>query len=151
MTERVAGDCSSGLLETTSNRVWSAAKANTHQLLQHTKKGGGEERERREGAQGLKRRFSSKTGPNVAGSNGCSRPRDRQNKHGGKAAFLSFHPSLPLFLDRFFSCCSLNAPGKRWHTTCRSGPRAAITQLKLIVQNSRKKRGKNKRVHWSNW
>lgn len=55
MTERVAGDCSSGLLETTSNRVWSAAKANTHQLLQHKKgkkKGGGEERKRREGARG---------------------------------------------------------------------------------------------------
>lgn len=34
MTERVARDCSSGLLETTSNRLWSAAKMNTHQLLQ---------------------------------------------------------------------------------------------------------------------
>lgn len=34
MTEREAGDCSSGLLETTSNRPWSAAKENTHQLLQ---------------------------------------------------------------------------------------------------------------------
>lgn len=44
MTERVAGDCSSGLLETTSNRVWSAAKANTHQLLQHKK---GKEKKRR--------------------------------------------------------------------------------------------------------
>lgn len=29
MTERVARDCSSGLLETTSNRLWSAAKTNT--------------------------------------------------------------------------------------------------------------------------
>lgn len=34
MTERVARECSSGLLETTSNRLWSAAKTNTHQLLQ---------------------------------------------------------------------------------------------------------------------
>lgn len=38
MTEREAGDCSSGLLETTSNRPWSAAKENTHQLLQKKKK-----------------------------------------------------------------------------------------------------------------
>lgn len=29
MTERAARDCSSGLLETTSNRPWSAAKMNT--------------------------------------------------------------------------------------------------------------------------
>lgn len=42
MTERVARDCSSGLLETTSNRPWNAAKTNTHQLLQ---KGGREKRE----------------------------------------------------------------------------------------------------------
>lgn len=41
MTERVARDCSSGLLETTSNRLWSAAKTNTHQLLQKKKKRGG--------------------------------------------------------------------------------------------------------------
>ena len=34
MTERVARDCSSGLLETTSNSLWSAANTNTHQLLQ---------------------------------------------------------------------------------------------------------------------
>lgn len=40
MTERVARDCSSGLLETTSNREWSCAKMNTHQLLQKKKKGG---------------------------------------------------------------------------------------------------------------
>lgn len=39
MTERVARDCSSGLLETTSNRLWSAAKMNTHQLLQKRKRG----------------------------------------------------------------------------------------------------------------
>lgn len=55
MTERVAGDCSSGLLETTSNRVWSAAKANTHQLLQHKKR-----RERRKeekgGSTGVKKK-----------------------------------------------------------------------------------------------
>lgn len=38
MTERAARDCSSGLLETTSNRPWSAAKENTHQLLQKKKK-----------------------------------------------------------------------------------------------------------------
>lgn len=38
MTEREARDCSSGLLETTSNRPWSAAKENTHQLLQKKKK-----------------------------------------------------------------------------------------------------------------
>lgn len=38
MTEREAGDCSSGLLETTSNRPWSAAKENTHQLLQKKEK-----------------------------------------------------------------------------------------------------------------
>lgn len=38
MTEREAGDCSSGLLETTSNRPWSAAKENTQQLLQKKKK-----------------------------------------------------------------------------------------------------------------
>lgn len=59
MTERVAGDCSSGLLETTSNRVWSAAKANTHQLLQHKKgkeKGGGEERKRKGGSTGVKKK-----------------------------------------------------------------------------------------------
>lgn len=47
MTERVAGDCSSGLLETTSNTVWSAAKANTHQLLQQGEKKGREGREHR--------------------------------------------------------------------------------------------------------
>lgn len=40
MTERVARDCSSGLLETTSNRLWSAAKTNIHQLLQKKKKEG---------------------------------------------------------------------------------------------------------------
>lgn len=39
MTERVARDCSSGLLETTSNREWSCAKMNTHQLLQKKKRG----------------------------------------------------------------------------------------------------------------
>lgn len=38
MTERVARDCSSGLLETTSNRLWSSAKMNTRQLLQKKKK-----------------------------------------------------------------------------------------------------------------
>lgn len=42
MTERVARDCSSGLLETTSNRLWSIAKTNT-QLLQ--KRRGGRERD----------------------------------------------------------------------------------------------------------
>lgn len=39
MTERVARECSSGLLETTSNRLWSAAKMNTHQLLQKWRRG----------------------------------------------------------------------------------------------------------------
>lgn len=39
MTERVARDCSSGLLETTSNRLWSTAKTNTHQLLQKKRRG----------------------------------------------------------------------------------------------------------------
>lgn len=43
MTERAAGDCSSGLLETTSNRLWSAAKENTHQLLQKKEEEEGEE------------------------------------------------------------------------------------------------------------
>lgn len=43
MTERVARDCSSGLLETTSNRLWSAAKTNIHQLLQKKKEGRGRE------------------------------------------------------------------------------------------------------------
>lgn len=43
MTERVVRDYSSGLLETTSNRPWSAAKTNTHQLLQRER---GKERER---------------------------------------------------------------------------------------------------------
>lgn len=38
MTERVARDCSSGLLETTSNRLWNVAKRNTHQLLQQEKR-----------------------------------------------------------------------------------------------------------------
>lgn len=38
MTERAARDCTSGLLETTSNRPWSAAKENTHQLLQQKKR-----------------------------------------------------------------------------------------------------------------
>lgn len=33
MTKRVAWDCRSGLLETTSNRPWRRAKMNTHQLL----------------------------------------------------------------------------------------------------------------------
>lgn len=33
MTKRVARDCRSGLLETTSNRLWRTAKTNTHQLL----------------------------------------------------------------------------------------------------------------------
>lgn len=58
MTERVARDCSSGLLETTSNRLWSAAKTNIHQLLQ--KKGGERAREARggEGANGKKKRGS---------------------------------------------------------------------------------------------
>lgn len=56
MTERVARDCSSGLLETTSNRLWSAAKTNTHQLLQKKKVGREEERGggRRGGANGKK-------------------------------------------------------------------------------------------------
>lgn len=49
MTERVARDCSSGLLETTSNRLWSAAKTNTHQLLQ---KGGQRRKEERRGGDG---------------------------------------------------------------------------------------------------
>lgn len=98
MTERVAGDCSSGLLETTSNRVWSAAKTNTHQLLQQ-KKGGGEERKRREGAQGLKRRFSSKTELNIAGSNDCSRPlTDRANR---QLFFLFFSFLFHLSLHPF--------------------------------------------------
>lgn len=33
MTKGVARDCRSGLLETTSNRLWRTAKMNTHQLL----------------------------------------------------------------------------------------------------------------------
>ena len=33
MTERLARDCSSGLLETTSNSPWSTAKTHAHQLL----------------------------------------------------------------------------------------------------------------------
>lgn len=41
MTERVARDCRSGLLQTTSNRPWSAAKMNTHQLLHRIKEQGG--------------------------------------------------------------------------------------------------------------
>ena len=45
MTARVARDCSSGLLETTSNRPWSVAKKNTHQLLQKSM----EQRKRGEG------------------------------------------------------------------------------------------------------
>lgn len=50
MTERAAGDCSSGLLETTSNRLWSAAKENTHQLLQKKEEEEeGEEGRREEG------------------------------------------------------------------------------------------------------
>lgn len=52
MTEREAGDCSSGLLETTSNRPWSAAKENTHQLLQKKKKRGEEKQWGREGEEG---------------------------------------------------------------------------------------------------
>lgn len=44
MTERVARDCRSGLLQTTSNRLWSAAKMNTHQLL-HRIGGGGEQKQ----------------------------------------------------------------------------------------------------------
>lgn len=59
MTERVAGDCSSGLLETTSNRVWSAAKANTHQLLQHKKgkkKRRGRRKEEKGGSTGVKKK-----------------------------------------------------------------------------------------------
>lgn len=55
MTERVAGDCSSGLLETTSNKVWSAAKANTHQLLQH-KKRRGRRKEEKGGSRGVKKK-----------------------------------------------------------------------------------------------
>lgn len=53
MTERVARDCSSGLLETTSNRlwrIWSAAKANTHTSC--CKKGGGWEERQGEGGRG---------------------------------------------------------------------------------------------------
>lgn len=48
MTEKVAGDCSSRLLETTSNRQWIAAKRNTHQLLQKKgeEKRGGEEKKK---------------------------------------------------------------------------------------------------------
>lgn len=57
MTERVARDCSSGLLETTSNRLWSAAKTNIHQLLQK-KKGGERKRGERRGANGKKKRGS---------------------------------------------------------------------------------------------
>lgn len=51
MTERVARDCSSGLLETTSNTLWSAAKMNTHQLLQkkQREKGGVSESENTRG------------------------------------------------------------------------------------------------------
>lgn len=68
MTERAARDGTSGLLETTSNRPWSAAKENTHQLLQEKKKrrrgatgGGGVQMEKRE-------RFSSKVEMYVGGS-----------------------------------------------------------------------------------
>lgn len=45
MTKRVARDCRSGLLQTTSNRPWSAAKMNTHQLLQSVREEGGREGE----------------------------------------------------------------------------------------------------------
>lgn len=41
MTERVARECRSGLLQTTSNRPWSAAKMNTHQLLHRVREEGG--------------------------------------------------------------------------------------------------------------
>ena len=71
MTERVARDCSSGVLETTSNRLWSAAKTNTHQLLQ--KKGGERGREGRGEARGgkwKKGRFSNKIEMYVRGSQG---------------------------------------------------------------------------------
>lgn len=57
MTERVARDCSSGLLETTSNRPWSAAKTNTHQLLQKEE---GREEEREGDRNGKRGRFSNK-------------------------------------------------------------------------------------------
>lgn len=67
MTERAARDCTSGLLETTSNRPWSAAKENTHQLLQKKKKEEGGDGRR--GAQMEKReRFSSKVEMYVGGS-----------------------------------------------------------------------------------
>lgn len=54
MTERAARDCTSGLLETTSNRPWSAAKENTHQLLQKKKKKEEEGRREEGGANGKK-------------------------------------------------------------------------------------------------
>lgn len=66
MTERVARDCSSGLLETTSNTLWSAAKTNTHQLLQKEKERREEEREG--GNKRKRRRFSNKIEMNVRGS-----------------------------------------------------------------------------------
>lgn len=76
MTERVARDCSSGLLETTSNRLWSAAKMNTHQLLQKKER----ERGRGEGGQVEKGQFSLKNrgykDRNVWGENG-EKKRDR--------------------------------------------------------------------------
>lgn len=89
MTERVARDCSSGLLETTSNRLWSAAKTNTHQLLQ---KGGQRRKEERRG-RGLRQRergekkgrFSGKIEIDVTGSSfyfGLAI--DREGKQDGK-------------------------------------------------------------------
>lgn len=68
MTERAARDCTSGLLETTSNRPWSAAKENTHQLLQKKKK----KKKRGDGRRGVqmekRERFSSKAEMYVGGS-----------------------------------------------------------------------------------
>ena len=79
MTERVARDCSSGLLETTSNRLWSAAKMNTHRLLQKKKKKGEEEREGEINEE--KQGFSNKIQMYVRGS--------VQNKDSDSAGFLS--------------------------------------------------------------
>lgn len=59
MTEKVARDSSSGLLETTSNRPWSAAKTNTPTVAKE-KKGGERGSEEGGGANGKKVRLSNK-------------------------------------------------------------------------------------------
>lgn len=52
MTKRVARDCRSVPLETTSNRLWRTSKMNTHQLLRSERRRGNQGRKKMKGEGG---------------------------------------------------------------------------------------------------